>query len=291
MQPELLRLKIKNQIQKNQNKMSRELNLYGSEQPQGLNGLWGWIKKNLDWICPIVAVAVPVLAPLMAGLVFMDEDGGIFRNAFNDDDPRGNYQPTAEEDKWLQITNVEIKDIVISMGQDLEKFSIEPNESQKLILANNINFRGDFVLWFYQNYKRIGLSQQAIDLRSYLIEKLLSAIYSEVDAQISVYGYAQTPSVYIYPAWSQINELRPYYFKSIGSEITYPTWQYTKEDEILVGHPTDTITELPTTTIPVETTTNTTTPQTNCPVSQRKFYDKWWVWVLAGMVGKKLLDK
>lgn len=283
--------------------MSYELDLNKEENAVGLGLFGGWFKRALQVVAGIVSAANPLIgATLFAAIEYADEHGWLDRNAFDLDDPRGLYQPTASENFIMNPQLKSIGETVADISLWLTSFTNEPNVLKKYDWANKINYRGDFLLWYYQNNELDGLSQQAIDSRAYLIEKALAPIYDKVSGTMAELGYFQTPATYVYPANAQIIDLYPKTINSFSREIKYPTWRFTNEKTVdptiptapqdveVITTPIQTTVELPEpTTLPTGGTTTTTTTPTTCVATETKFYQKWWFWVGVGYLARKIV--
>lgn len=281
--------------------MGQELNLNTTSTNETSRLFGGWFGRNLKFIAAAVSALCPALAPAMAALVAIDEWGGSGQNRqiFDISDPRGLYEPTASENFILNPQAKSISETVGDISLMVTTFLNQPNVLLKYDLANKINYRGDFLLWYYKNNELEGLSQQAIDSRAYLIEKSLVPIYERVYAEMFALGYTQTETTYIYPVWAEIVDLYPKSIKPFSYEVKYPSWRFT--NEIKTDIPTSPNTPgdseviiMPTTPAEIEdlpTTTEVPTNTTTCVVPEKKFYQKWWFWFGVGALTKKVLDK
>lgn len=281
--------------------MEQELN-FNTTTTDETSRLFGrWFKTALLAIAGVVTAANPIIgAALVWAIEYADEHyGSMNRGVFDINDPRGSYEPTLSERSILKPQTDIIGEIVADISLMVTSFLNQPNVLLKYDLANKINYRGDFLLWYYKNNELEGLSQQAIDSRAYLIEKSLAPIYDKVYAEMFALGYTQTEATYVYPVWSEIVDLYPKSIKPFSYEVKYPSWRFTNEIKTDIPTSPNTPGEseviiMPTTPAEIEdlpTTTEVPTNTTTCVVPEKKFYQKWWFWFGVGALTKKVLDK
>lgn len=156
---------------------------------QGLNGFWGWLKRNVHKIaavCTAVGLAPLAIALEAISTAINDTSSGGSGNGGDMGDntlwKTGDYEPTSSEsailDSWvLNKLTPFYKNLLLQLKSAFES----TNHDYQLQIINDVIMKMCVVRSYYATFETNGLSASAVNLRNELVDN----IFHPVDDMIS----------------------------------------------------------------------------------------------------------
>ena len=156
---------------------------------QGLNGIWGWIKRHVHAIAGVcTAIGLAPIGLALEAITASTSDSGSGGGGDMGDNTMGKsggYEPTTAEasilDPWVEYKLTPFyKNLLIQIKSAFDSTS----HDFQLQTINEVIMKMCVVRSYYAKYETNGLSSSAISLRSELIDNIFRPIDDMIDNSI-----------------------------------------------------------------------------------------------------------
>lgn len=163
------------------------------ENNQGLNGFWGWLKRNVHGIAAVcTAIGLAPIAFALEAIVGASGSGGAGSGGayggMGDDNmyKMEDYEPTTSEASILDFwVDKKLTPFYTSLLNQIKSAFANTNHDFQLQAINDAIMKMCVVRTYYTNHDIVGLSPSAINLRMKLIDTIFQPIEDMIPDSIA----------------------------------------------------------------------------------------------------------